>query len=64
MKVIRAERGVFVPHNPENPDNNSMRLVGKGLLALIPDNFQLPKGSYQDLGKLKLEDQKNKPKGD
>lgn len=53
MKVIRANRGLYVPNNPEKPDNNSMRLVPTGLVALVPEDFNLPEGSYADLGKFK-----------
>ena len=61
MKVIRADRGIYVPHDPEKPDHNQMRLLQKGLIALVPDNYVLPEGSYKDLGKLKL-DKSNKDK--
>lgn len=64
MKVIRANRVVFVPHDPEKPNNQSMRFVGQGTLALVPDDYELPEGSYQDLGKLKLENVKQKSKGE
>lgn len=60
MKVIRAKRGIHVPHNPESPDRNSMRLVQTGLIAIVPEDYPLPKDSYQDLGKLKLENKKSK----
>lgn len=54
MKIIRAERGIYVPHDPENPDNNSMRAVHAGLIALVPDNFSLPKDYFQDLGRVEV----------
>lgn len=58
MKIIRAMRDLHVPHNPEKPEANSFRAVQKGLVALVPDNFNLPKNYYVDLGKVNL----NKPK--
>lgn len=54
MKVIRASRGIYVPHDPEKPDSNSMRLVQSGLLAIIPDDFHLPDDSYKELGELEI----------
>lgn len=54
MKIIRAERGVYVPHDPEKPNNNEMRLLQKGLVALVPSNYALPQDSYKDLGKVDL----------
>jgi len=54
MKIIRASRDVYVPVNPEQPDKNSMRLVHKNLLAIIPEEFELPEDSYIDLGKFNL----------
>ena len=35
-----------------------MRLLSKGVIGIIPDDFQLPKDSYEDLGKLKLKKEK------
>lgn len=58
MKVIRASRGIFVPINPEKPDINSVRLLQTGLIALIPDDFSLPKDSYVDLGKFNTQAKK------
>lgn len=54
MKLIRALRGIHVPSNPENPDKNTMRLVHAGLIAIIPDSFVLPEGSYQELQDLTI----------
>ena len=58
IKVIRAEKNIFVPNNPEKPDKNSMRLVSTGLVALVPDSYALPEGSYQDLGKIQAKKEK------
>lgn len=62
MKIIRAERGIYVPHNPEKPDKNSMRLVQNGLLAIVPDEFELPEDSYIDMGKVHLHKKGEKSK--
>ena len=59
MKLIRAMRDIHVPHNPEKPDVNSFRAVQKGIVALIPDNFKLPKDAYTDLGKVQLKKEKD-----
>lgn len=58
MKLIKAVRGVYIPHDPEKPVNSEMRLLSKGVIGIIPDDFQLPKDSYEDLGKLKLKKEK------
>lgn len=63
MKVIRADRGIYVPHDPEKPDNNQMRLLQKGLVALVPESYVLPEGSYKDLGKLDLNKLKKEKQG-
>ena len=54
MRVIRAERNLFVPHNPEKPDKNSMRLVPTGLVALVPDEYEMPEGSFKEVGRVKV----------
>lgn len=54
MRVIRAERNLFVPQNPEKPDKNSMRLVPTGLVALVPDEYKMPEGSFKEIGKVKF----------
>lgn len=54
MKLIRASRGIYVPHDPEKPDKNAMRLVQTGLIAIIPDNFVLPEDSYVELQDLHI----------
>lgn len=58
MKVIRAERNIFVPQNPENPDKSMMRLVATGLVALVPKDYELPDGSYQEIGVIKKSSKK------
>lgn len=58
IRLIRAKRNIFVPHDPENPDKNSMRLVQTGLIALVPNNFELPKDYYLDLGKVQVKKDK------
>jgi hypothetical protein len=58
VKVIRAKKALFVPLNPERPDKNAMRLVSAGLVALVPEEFFLPDGSYQDVGHIKTKDNK------
>lgn len=61
MKVIRAKRNIFVPHNPEMPDTNSMRLVQTGLIAIVSDDFQLPEGSHKIIGTVvKIKEKKDK----
>ena len=62
MKIIRAQRGIYVPHNPENPNYDSMRLVAKDILAIVPDGFELPKDAYIDLGKVHLRNKNEKNK--
>ena len=62
MKVIRANRGIFIPQNPENPDMNSMRLVQTGLIAIVPDGFALPKDSFSDVGEFQYTSKKPGPK--
>lgn len=64
MRVIRAERNIFVPQNPEQPDKNSMRLVSTGLVALIPECFELPKDAFKDLGKVKIKKSSSKEEQD
>lgn len=54
MQVIRAKRTIMVPVNPEQPDNNVMRPVQAGLVALIPTGFNLPKDAYDKVGKVTL----------
>lgn len=63
MKVIRAERLIHVPVDPENPDKSIMRPVHAGLVALVPDNYKLPEGSARELGSFK-EKKKGKEKED
>lgn len=60
MRVIRAERGIYVPQNPESPDKLSVRLVETNIIALVPDDYHLPEDSYTDLGKLKIDKKKEK----
>lgn len=62
MRVIRAMRGIHVPENPENPQGSNFRAVPQGLLCLVPDGYQLPADSYQELVKLDLEKNVNKKK--
>ena len=54
MKVIRAKGHIYVPTNPEKPDTSTMRLVQTGLIALVPDDFQLPKDKFEEVGKVKV----------
>ena len=54
MRVIKAERGIYIPADPSHPANGAMRLVQTGIMALIPDDFELPKDAYIDLGKLDI----------
>lgn len=58
MKIIRANRGLYIPVDPENKES-VVRLVNPGLIALIPDDFQLPKGSYKELAKVNVKKDKN-----
>lgn len=58
MKIIRATRDIHVPHNPENPDTNSFKAVQRGLLALVPEDFNLPSDSFIDLGNVLIGDDK------
>lgn len=62
MKVIRAKRGIHIPRNPENPDMNAMQLVQTGLLALIPDDFQLPEDAFAEVGKFTVRKNKDESK--
>lgn len=55
MRIIRAVRDLHIPNDPENPNVNSFRAIQRGIVALVPDNFQLPDGTYQDLGNFKPE---------
>lgn len=57
VKVIRAERAIHVPIDPEKPDS-LYRPVQKGLLALVPEGFNLPKESYIDLGRVEFKKKK------
>lgn len=54
MKVIRAKGPIFVPNDPEKPDNYAMRLVQTGLIALVPEDFHLDKEKYEDIGKVQI----------
>lgn len=56
IKLIRAKRVLHVPQNPENPDNNVMRPVQAGLIALVPKGFQAPQDYYDDLGAVKVKE--------
>lgn len=60
MKVIRALRDIFVPHDPEKPDTNAMKVVRKGLLTLIPDDFKLPEDAFEDVGRFDVNKKKGK----
>lgn len=53
VKLIRALRDIHVPHNPEQPQGNSLKAVQGGLLTLIPKDYKLPQDAYLDLGDLK-----------
>lgn len=57
VRLIRAERDIHVPLDPEMK-GSSFRPVQKGLLALIPEGFNLPKDAYIDLGKVELKKKK------
>lgn len=52
MKIVKALRGLYIPSNPETPDMRSLRLIPRGTLAVIPDDFKLPEGSYEDVNDL------------
>lgn len=58
MKIIRATRDIHVPHNPENPLPNSFKAVQSGLIALVPDDFNLPEDAFIDLGNFLIGDEK------
>lgn len=55
MKVIKAQRGIYIPQDPEKPDNNSMRLLAKGVIGLVPTDFMLPSDSYEEVGKVNFQ---------
>lgn len=63
MKVIRANKPLFVPTNPEKPDTRSMRLVQTGLVALVPAKYKLPQGAYMDVADVPLAKKASKGKG-
>ena len=52
MMVIRAKGNIYVPQNPEKPDTSTMRLVQAGLVALVPDDYKIPKEKYDLVGKV------------
>lgn len=58
MKLIKAVRGVYIPHDPEKPVSSEMRLLSAGVIGIIPDDFELPKDSYKYLGKLHIKKDK------
>lgn len=60
MRLIRAKRGLHVPVDPENPETSTMRPVFAGLVALVPDGFQMSKDAYVDLGKVKIPKEETK----
>lgn len=62
LKVIRAKRGMYVPCDPENPDNNAMRLVQSGLIAIVPEDFVLLEDTYTTVGKVELDINKKQTK--
>lgn len=57
VRVIRAERDIHVPLDPEMK-GSAFRPVKKGILALIPEGFNLPKDAYTDLGKVEFKKKK------
>lgn len=63
MRIVRAERNIFVPLNPEKPIGSSVRLVESGLIALIPEDYHLPEESYTHVAKVKFES-KAEPKSE
>ena len=59
IKAIRANRGINVPLDPEKKDSMT-RVIQKGMLALVPESYELPEDSYIDLGKIDLTEKKKK----
>lgn len=50
MKVIRALKNIHVPSNPEEKGSKYIE-VRKGLIALVPDNFNIANkpGSFEEI---------------
>lgn len=59
MKLIRANKGIYVPADPESKADlnlQAMRLVQTGLVALIPDNFNLPEDSHKVISSFQVKE--------
>lgn len=61
VRVIRANRTLYVPNNPESKDEfKTVRLVQTGLIALVHNDYKLPADSFTELGKINLDKKSNK----
>lgn len=57
LLVVRMLKGAYVPSSPED-ENSLLKPVSAGLVALIPDGFELPKGTFEVIQKVNVK--KNK----
>lgn len=59
VNLIRAKTGIHVPANPED-ESSVTKFVQSGLLTIVPENFKLPKESFDIIQRVDLKKEKVK----